>query len=52
MVGAYQFGVTCDIEYNFAIIQKDIKETEEEGIKLLVFPECALTGKSILKRNI
>ena len=51
MVGAYQFGVTCDIEYNFAIIQKDIKETEE-GIKLLVFPECVLTGKSILKRNI
>lgn len=43
-LGAYQFGVTGDIDYNFTIIKSAIKEAVEEGIKLLVFPECALTG--------
>ncbi len=43
-VGAYQFGVTGDIDYNFSIIKNAIKEAVKKGVRLLVFPECALTG--------
>lgn len=43
-VGAYQFGVIGDIDSNYAIIKNAIKEAVEEGVKLLIFPECALTG--------
>lgn len=43
-VGAYQFAVTNDINYNLEIIKKAIIQASYEGTKLLVFPECALTG--------
>ncbi len=43
-IGAYQFAVTSDIDYNFVTIKNAIKKAVEKGVKLLVFPECALTG--------
>ena len=43
-IGAYQFAVNSDIEYNFAIIKAAINQAVEKDVKLLVFPECALTG--------
>lgn len=43
-IGAYQFAVTNNIRRNFEIIKRAIKKAAYEGIKLVVFPECALTG--------
>lgn len=43
-VGAYQFSVTSDINTNFEKIKYAINEAKERQVKLLVFPECALTG--------
>lgn len=43
-IGAYQFAVTSDIDYNFVKIKNAIEKAVEKGVKLLVFPECALTG--------
>ena len=43
-IGAYQFPVNSDIDYNLAIIKTAINQAIEKGVKLLVFPECALTG--------
>lgn len=43
-IGAYQFAVSGDIQQNFKIIEKAIEQAAEAGVKLLVFPECALTG--------
>lgn len=43
-IGAYQFAVTNKINHNMEIIRKAVIEASHEGVKLLVFPECALTG--------
>ena len=43
-IGAYQFAVTNNIKHNVEIIRKAITQAAQEGVDLLVFPECALTG--------
>lgn len=43
-IGAYQFAVTNDIKHNLEVIKKAVTKATHEGVKLLVFPECALTG--------
>lgn len=43
-IGAYQFAVTNEINRNFSIMKQAIEEAIQKGIKLLIFPECALTG--------
>ena len=43
-IGAYQFAINSDVEYNFTIIKAAINQAVEKDVKLLVFPECALTG--------
>lgn len=43
-VGAYQYTVTGDIQDNFTSIKRGIEEAAKIGVRLLVFPECALTG--------
>lgn len=43
-IGAYQFCVTGDIDNNYEGIEYAVKEAARENVRLLVFPECALTG--------
>lgn len=43
-IGAYQFAVTKDMEKNLKTMHKAILQASQEGVSLLVFPECALTG--------
>lgn len=43
-IAAYQFAVTNEIKENAEIIKKAIILAAQQGVKLLVFPECALTG--------
>lgn len=43
-IGAYQFGVTGNREWNREAIQNAIRRAAFEHVELLVFPECALTG--------
>lgn len=43
-LGAYQFSVTKSIEHNLEMAKKAIIQASHEGVELLVFPECALTG--------
>lgn len=43
-IGAYQFAVTGEIQHNLEVVRKAIINASDVGIKLLVFPECALTG--------
>lgn len=43
-IGAYQFGVTENIDQNREIIHTAISEAVSQKLDLLVFPECALTG--------
>lgn len=43
-IGAYQYPVTGDILENFAKIRRGIELAARTGIRLLVFPECAVTG--------
>ena len=43
-VGAYQFSVTSDVNSNLNKIIYAINEAKEKQVKLLIFPECALTG--------
>jgi len=43
-IGAYQFSVTSDVNSNFNKIEYAIHAAKEKQVKLLVFPECALTG--------
>ncbi len=57
-IGAYQFAVTNNINHNMEIIKKAIIQASHEGVKLLAFPECALTGyppvilKVLLQSNL
>ncbi len=43
-VGMYKFSVTGNIEDNKEKIVTAINDAHKEKIKLLIFPECALTG--------
>ena len=43
-IGAYQFPVTGDAEENYLHIKKGIDEAARAGVRLLIFPECAVTG--------
>ena len=43
-IGAYQFRVTGDPEHNYDRIRAGIREAGRAGVRLLVFPECAVTG--------
>lgn len=43
-IGAYQFAVTNKIDHNLKIIEKAVLQASREEVKLLAFPECALTG--------
>ena len=43
-IGAYQFAVTGNIENNTEVIIDAIYQAAAQQVRLLVFPECALTG--------
>lgn len=43
-IGAYQFNVTANVENNFNRIKEGIDEARKSGVRLLVYPECAVTG--------
>ena len=43
-IGAYQFAVSDKIEKNYETIKNAIITAAQNDIKLLIFPECALTG--------
>ena len=43
-IGAYQFPVSGDVTDNYKIMEKAIKDASRQGVELLAFPECALTG--------
>ena len=43
-IGAYQFAVTNNINHNYHRIQSAIQLTVQNGVKIIIFPECALTG--------
>ncbi len=43
-LGAYQFPVTGSIQENLSKIRDAVHRAAESGLRLLVFPECALAG--------
>ena len=43
-IGAYQFPVTGNITENLSRILAAVDQAAREGIELLIFPECAVTG--------
>lgn len=43
-IGAYQFAVSNNIKHNLEAVKKAIIKAAHEGVRLLVFPECALSG--------
>ena len=43
-IGAYQFAVTGDLSRNVEAIRRGVSRAAAEGVALLAFPECALTG--------
>lgn len=43
-IGAYQFPVTGSIKINREKIVQAIHGANDEKVKLLIFPECSLTG--------
>ena len=43
-VATFQFAVSSDVSKNLEIIERAIIQAEKNGVELLVFPECALTG--------
>ena len=43
-IGAYQFAVSGEVEKNLEKIMEAISQASKNHVKLLVFPECALTG--------
>ena len=43
-IGAYQFADTGDIQKNYQVIEHAARMACAERVRLLVFPECALTG--------
>lgn len=43
-IGAYQFPVTGDLHRNFRAMKDAVAQAASEGVRMLAFPECALTG--------
>ena len=43
-IGAYQFAVNGNTRENLNHIKRAMSEAAEQGVELLAFPECALTG--------
>ena len=43
-IGAYQFAASGSIEENLSAIRKAVARAKTESVRLLAFPECALTG--------
>lgn len=43
-IGAYQFQITGDIASNFHEMQRAVLQASQGNIRILTFPECALTG--------
>jgi predicted amidohydrolase len=43
-IGTYQFTIANDLQKNLTHIKKAIEEASHKGVKLLILPECALTG--------
>lgn len=43
-LGAYQFPITGSIPENLNHIRRGIQQAALQGVELLIFPECALTG--------
>lgn len=43
-IAAYQFAVSGNIYENLEIMKKAIEQASKESVRLLAFPECALTG--------
>jgi predicted amidohydrolase len=43
-LGAFQFAVCGDISRNFAALRRGVTLAANRGVRLLVTPECALTG--------
>ena len=43
-VGAYPFAVTGGVRQNLKHIERGVLRAADEGVTLLAFPECALTG--------
>lgn len=51
-IGAYSFGVTGDIARNFCAMEHAVALAAGQGVRLLAFPECALTGYPPLKTTV
>lgn len=43
-IGAFQFAVSGNMGDNMSVIERAVETACREGVRLLVFPECALTG--------
>ena len=43
-IAAYQFAISNDIEKNYNKIEKAVLEAKKQGVCLIIFPECCLTG--------
>lgn len=43
-IGAYQFAVSDDIQTNLTAVRNAVFRAAKEKVRLLVLPECALTG--------
>ena len=43
-IAAYQFAVSGDMQHNFSVLHRAARQAAAQDVKLLVFPECALTG--------
>lgn len=43
-IGAYQFPVTKEITENFKHMEEGARTAAKEGVRILAFGECALTG--------
>lgn len=43
-IAAYQFAVSGDMQQNYSCMKRAAAQAAEQNVKLLIFPECALTG--------
>ena len=50
-IAAYQFAVSGNISENYKEIEKAIYIAKTENVRLLIFPECSLTGYPPLNCN-
>lgn len=43
-IAAYQFAVSNSIDKNFNEMKYAITQADEKKVRMLIFPECALSG--------